>query len=63
MGLVILPFFNKWIIKEENSYILVGAYDSRDDALQDGLSIAKKNKTDLILFNNNDEIEESYSFK
>lgn len=63
MGLVILPFFNKWIIKEENSYVLIGAYDTKDDALLDGISLAKRNKTELTLFNINDEVEQSFSFR
>lgn len=58
-----MPYFNKWIMKEENSFILISSHDNKEDALIEGISLAKRNKTELTVFNINDEIENSFWFE
>lgn len=63
MGIIILPYFDKWIIKEENSFVLLSSYDTKEDAVLDGIMLAKRKRTELTVFNINDEVENSFLFE
>jgi hypothetical protein len=62
MGYIITPFFSRWLIKEENSFDYINAHFSKEDAIVEASILARNNKTDLTVFNNESMVESSISY-